>query len=107
VIAMKEKRRRVLPALLTVLLCAALLLWLFAALGSATRARTMEGRRLLETALRQGASAHYADRGRYPATLKQLVDYAGIRLEEEHYTVFYDIFAENLMPDITVLVNEK
>ena len=65
-----------------------------------------EGRQQLENALRRAAVACYAAEGVYPPTIEYLQEHYGVQIEEEHYLVFYDIFANNLMPDITVLERE-
>ena len=65
-----------------------------------------EGRQQLETALRRAAVACYAAEGVYPPTIEYLREHYGVQIEEEHYIVFYEIFANNLMPDITVLERE-
>ena len=41
----------------------------------------------------------------YPANLDHLKEHYGLQIDEERYTVRYTAFAENLMPDITVLEN--
>ena len=50
--------------------------------------------------------ACYAAEGVYPPTLSYLEEHYGLQIDEERYTVHYSAFAENLMPDITVLENE-
>jgi hypothetical protein len=65
-----------------------------------------QGRRQLEESLRRAAVAGYAGQGEYPATLDELVARSGIRIDRERYIVFYEAFASNLMPEITVLVRE-
>ena len=59
----------------------------------------------LEEALRRGCVACYATEGVYPPTLEYLKERYGVQVDENRYTVFYDVFADNLMPDITVLEN--
>lgn len=81
---------------------AAVLLWFFGALGNLTRDSGDKGREQLETALRRAAVACYAAEGIYPPTLDYLTEHYGVRIGE-NYIVFYEIFASNLMPDITVL----
>ena len=102
---MTQYKKTIFSVLAAVLAAAALFLWLHAVLGSVGRGRTEEGRQLLENTLHRGSAAYYADRGVYPPTLEELTNYTGVQLEDGHYLVFYDAFAENLMPDITVLVN--
>jgi hypothetical protein len=41
--------------------------------------------------------------GVYPPTIEYIEEYYGIQIDREQYAVFYDIFADNLMPDITVV----
>jgi len=52
------------------------------------------------------AVACYAAEGIYPPTLEYLEEHYGIQVDREQYTVMYEIFASNLMPDVTVLENE-
>ena len=62
-----------------------------------------EGRLQLEESLRLSAMACYATEGIYPPTLDYLTERYGILIDEERYAVFYEIFADNLMPTITVV----
>ena len=79
-------------------------LWFFlTALGNLESGHAREGRQQLEEAIRRSAVACYAAEGIYPPTLAYLTEYYGIQIDEEKYTVRYEVFAENLMPDITVL----
>lgn len=81
----------------------AILLWFFTAMGNLSRDSGEEGREQLESALRRAAVACYAAEGVYPPTMDYLTAHYGVQVEEEKYVVFYEIFASNLMPDITVL----
>lgn len=83
---------------------AALVLVIFAsALDSLTAGRTVEDLERLEEAVRRGCLSCYAAEGRYPPDLEYLTDHYGLQVDEEKYAVIYDVFAPNLMPDITVL----
>ena len=77
-----------------------------AALDGLSAGRDAEDLRQLEEALRRGCAACYAAEGVYPPNLEYLEDHYGIRVDEERYAVFYSAFADNLMPDITVVVHE-
>lgn len=57
----------------------------------------------LEQAVRRCAVACYAAEGIYPPDLDYLTEHYGLRFDETRYRVFYEIFAEDLMPEITVL----
>lgn len=67
--------------------------------------RSEKSLRQLEDALRRGCVACYAAEGAYPSSLDYLKEHYGIQIDEKRYTVHYTAFAENLMPDITVLEN--
>lgn len=83
---------------------AALVLVIFAsALDGLTAGRTVEDLERLEEAVRRGCLSCYAAEGRYPPDLEYLTDHYGLQVDEEKYAVVYDVFAPNLMPDITVL----
>ena len=84
----------------------AVLLWFFTTVNELDAGQREQGRLQLEQSLRRAAVAGYASRGEYPATLDELVAQSGIQIDREHYAVFYEAFASNLMPDITVLVRE-
>ena len=68
--------------------------------------RQSEGKRQLEDAVRRSAVACYAAEGIYPPNLEYLEEHYGIQVDRERYTVVYEVFASNLMPDVTVLENE-
>lgn len=68
----------------------------------------LDGERLsqLEEAIRRAAVSCYAIEGFYPADTDYLVENYGLIIDESKYTVFYDAFASNILPEITVLPNE-
>lgn len=73
------------------------------AVGNLNSDRNTENRKQLEDTLRRGCVACYAAEGIYPPDLAYLEDHYGIQVDETRYVVHYEIFADNLMPDITVL----
>jgi len=73
------------------------------ALGDVREAQSAEGRRVLEDSLRRAAVACYAAEGVYPPDVAYLETHYGVQIDDARYTVFYEIFAENLMPQITVV----
>ena len=78
----------------------------FSALGNLGSGRGEEGRQQLEDALRRAAAACYAAEGVYPPNIDYITEHYGVQIDER-YRVFYEIFASNLMPEITVLDNER
>ena len=65
-----------------------------------------EGEEALKTSLMRAAASCYATEGYYPPTLDYIEDNYGIIIDESKYAVFYDVFAKNIAPDITVIAVE-
>lgn len=86
---------------------AAVLLLFAAALNSLNQDRSQEDLRQLEETLRRSCVACYAAEGAYPPSLDYLEEHYGLQVDEDRYTVHYTVIAENLMPDITVLENDR
>ena len=61
-----------------------------------------EGARNLVQAVRRASVQCYAIEGRYPPSVEYLEENYGIAIDRERYHVFYEGFASNIMPDITV-----
>ncbi len=105
---MKKRKMGLISLLRGLLLPAAAvaaLLCFATAVNSLDSGRAEEDKRQLEDTLRRSCVACYAAEGVYPPDLDYLRDYYGLQIDEERYTVKYSVFAENLMPDITVLEN--
>ena len=62
-----------------------------------------EGKQQLEEALHRTAVTCYACEGVYPPDVAYMQSRYGLQWEESRYTIRYELFADNLMPDITVL----
>lgn len=91
---------RKVPVLIVTLFIVLLATSAFSELDSAGSGQATER---LEEALRRGAVTCYASEGIYPPTLDYLVRNYDIKIDEERYIVHYDVFASNIMPDITVI----
>lgn len=68
-----------------------------------SRRADAEGAETLRSGIRRASVQCYAIEGRYPPSVQYLSDYYGIQIDEDRYSVFYDGFASNVMPDITVV----
>ena len=99
----KQTRKLNIPLFLLPLLAVAVLLVFLTSLSNLEQGRSEEDKRQLEDALRRASVACYAAEGIYPPNLDYLREHYGIQIDETRYTVVYDVFASNLMPDITVL----
>ena len=77
--------------------------WFGISLSRADHTQELHARTQLEQNLRRAAAACYAAEGVYPPDIAYLEAHYGIVIDRARYTVFYEIFAENLMPEITVV----
>ena len=53
-------------------------------------------------AVRNAALTCYAVEGVFPAELSYLTEHYGLLYDEDRYIIYYDAFAENLLPEIRV-----
>lgn len=81
----------------------AMALFMLYGLQSAAQSSQEEGLRITEDALRRAVVSCYALEGRYPPDVAYLQKQYGLQVNEDKYIVHYEIFAENIMPEITVL----
>jgi len=93
----KAMKKRSLILALVILLCFLL------AVTRLEQGRKAEGKQQLEDALRRTAAACYASEGFYPPDVDYMVQHYGLQYDEAVYRVHYEIFASNLMPEITVV----
>ncbi|MCL1982090.1 MAG: hypothetical protein FWG53_03220 [Clostridiales bacterium] len=72
-------------------------------LTQAGETSSSEGLRIAEDSIRRAVVNCYASEGNYPPSYEYLKSHYGISVDESKYIVHYEIFASNIMPDITVL----
>lgn len=82
-------------------LCGVLVL--FTAIGNLRNGQSVEAQKQLESSLRRAAVTCYTTEGVYPPTLEELQQRYGTQVDSERFAVFYEIFADNQMPEITVV----
>ena len=63
----------------------------------------VQGKQLVEDAIRQSITQCYALEGYYPPNLDYLETHYGLRYDTSKYIVHYESFAANIYPDIFVL----
>lgn len=66
-----------------------------------------ESLKQLDRSVRKAVMLCYATEGVYPPSVTYLQEHYGIQIDEEKYTVFYEIQGDNMMPVITVLSVEE
>lgn len=87
----------------SIVLAVVVLLCFLLAVSRLQQGADAEGRQQLEEAVRRTAVACYAAEGFYPPNVDYMVQHYGLQYDEDAYRVHYEIFASNLMPEITVV----
>ena len=64
--------------------------------------RSDEEMQMAEDSVRRAVVSCYAIEGRYPESYQYLKDNYGISIDDSKYIVHYEIFASNIMPEITI-----
>lgn len=100
---MKKKMPKWLRRVGILAICAGILTVFGTAISNLNAGNDAEEKRQLEEAIRRGVVTCYATEGVYPPEFAYVKEKYGIQVDETRYLVIYDAFAENLMPDITVL----
>ena len=83
-----------------------LYLFLIGTQGIASKTES-EQLNVLDQAIRRATIQCYAIEGRNPPSVEYLEEHYGISIDREKYYVFYDGWASNIMPDITVFPASK
>ena len=91
----------------SLILALAVLLLFCLGLGRLEQGRKAEGKQQLEEALRRTAVACYGAEGFYPPDVAYMAEHYGLQYDEENYWIHYELFASNLMPEITVVERSK
>ncbi len=89
------------------LLCIiASLLLLLQSVTKVDAGQQIENQKQLEDSIHKAIMTCYATEGFYPPTMDYLEQNYGVLIDEEYYTVFYEIFADNIMPTVTVIAKK-
>ena len=72
--------------------------------GSVEQKTLLQRQENVRSAVLRAAVACYSVEGVYPDNVEYLVAHYGLRYDTETFILQYDAFAENILPDIRVLV---
>ncbi|MDR0963403.1 MAG: hypothetical protein LBM60_02160 [Clostridium sp.] len=72
-------------------------------LGALGTRSEMERRESAKNAITRAAVQCYALEGRYPQSISYLEEKYGLRVDRDNYTIHYQAFAPNILPDIDVI----
>ena len=86
---------------LLIFLC--LLLFLSIGIKNVSSASDEESRQILQDAVLRATVQCYAIEGMYPPDVPYLVNNYGLAYDHDRYIVHYEVFAGNILPDITVI----
>ena len=99
----REKGKTLISGLMMPVAVLMIALLFFTALSNISSGQDDKALEQLEDVLRKTAVSCYAAEGFYPPSLKYMEEHYGIQIDRQRYTVHYQVFATNIMPDITVL----
>jgi len=91
------------PLVLGVIFFAAVAVWVARGVQDAARISDEEGLRMAQEAVERAVVSCYSLEGVYPASFEDLKAKSGLIIDEDKYLVFYDIFASNIRPSVTVM----
>ncbi|HCO29472.1 MAG TPA: hypothetical protein DIT54_08740 [Lachnospiraceae bacterium] len=100
---MSTTKRKRIAIFFSILIFIALLVFLILVFPKIAQKASEEKQQTLEDALYRASIQCYAIEGKYPPSVEYLEKYYGIVIDHKRFTVFYDGWAENVMPDITVI----
>lgn len=89
--------------MLSIIFFSCILVFIIVAIRQTEIRRNAEGIRLTEESIQRAVISCYALEGRYPQDLQYIRENYGVSIDEEKYFVAYEVFASNLMPEITVI----
>ncbi len=89
--------------LLGLLVFALVAVWMVRGVQEAAQVSDREGLRMAQEAVERAVVSCYSLEGVYPASYADLKAKSGLAIDEEKYIIFYDIFASNIRPSVTVI----
>lgn len=103
-VQVQKEKRRLTGYLLSFLLFFAILFFFLFCVRAMESKSEEESLASLRNAVQRACVQCYAIEGRYPPSVEYLEEHYGIVIDRKQYHVFYDGWASNVMPDITVLL---
>lgn len=89
--------------LLRPILMIAALIIVVISMGTVSDKQQKETLKQVEDAVNKAVISCYSIEGKYPATVEYIEENYGLQIDHERYHVFYEIFADNIKPEITVV----
>lgn len=92
--------------IISVVICLTVMILVISGMGTLSDSAGNESAKVLQDAIRRATVQCYALEGAYPESVEYLEDNYGLIIDHDRYIVFYDGFASNIIPDITVITKE-
>ncbi|MEF9983418.1 MAG: hypothetical protein RR806_00890 [Oscillospiraceae bacterium] len=102
-----DNSRTIINFLMPILSIVLLILGLFWGVDNISQTTQKEKIKSLEQAIRRSAVHCYATQGEYPESIEYLQEHYGITYDSEKFLVDYQVFASNIMPEITIVEINK
>lgn len=99
----KSKVKSALAYILPCVLFAVMLAWLIVAVSNASSSTKGKELSALKTSIENSITMCYAVEGAYPESVEYLCESYGLIYDKTRYIVYYDSFASNIRPTVTVL----
>lgn len=97
-----ENKKNTVNIWLIVILSIILLTSIIFGLMRLEKISSVKEQQYLEDTLKKAAVHSYAMTGKYPDSVETLIDKYGIVYEEKNYFIYFNVFADNVMPTIEV-----
>ena len=100
-----ENRQRFLSRgiILSALLFAVLAIAMLSLVNETASRADAQQEQLLADSIRYASISCYAIEGRYPPSLQYITSNYGVVINEDRFVVFYDIYADNRAPSVSVV----
>lgn len=95
--------RRALTYIIPIVLFCAMLLWFLTAVRNADSSTKQRELSAVKTTVENGVTMCYAIEGVYPESVDYLAENYGLIYDKDKYIVYYDRFADNIRPTVSVL----
>ena len=99
--------KNIIRSCLPLIVVAVVLVIVLSSIGNLSAGSREEEKQHLEDALRRAAISCYASEGFYPPDVEYIKTHYGVQVDDRDFRVFYEVFAENMMPDIDVVVRNE
>ena len=95
--------RRVLAYIIPIVLFSAMLAWFLIAVNNADSSTKQRELAAVKSNIENGVTMCYAIEGAYPESVEYLAENYGLIYDKNRYIIYYDCFADNIRPTVSVL----